>query len=439
MKISEFLDEQYNDSALYMNYRNTSSFIDGQKNSSRKIIYAIKKNGLKSKMKVSAFASKVVDSTKYLHGDASIQGVVVTAAQSFCGANNLHLLKEEGAFGTRQEPAAAAPRYIFTTPEDYFDKIFRKEDDAILKEQFFEGQKIEPIFYTPTVPLILVNGSIGVGVGYSQKILARDLKNMITAIRNKLKGKKNDEKLFYPSWNGFKGKVERLDKAKWKISGHISGIRRKTVFIDELPISQTLTSYRKTLDKLKEDGVIEKYIDNCEPEKDNFAFEVTMTKEADTAKAMKLLKLEETITEVLPCIDENNAIKDDFTSAEEIFDAYFKIKYSSFEPRKKAELNKLEEEKEYLTNCYNFIKAVVNDKLDIKKTKKEVEDYLTKNNYKFIDKLTSLPVYSLNSDKIEELEQKIEKNKKEIEVLQKISPADMWEKDLKELEKALKK
>ena len=115
------------------------------------------------------------------------------------------------------------------------------------------------------------------------------------------------------------------------------------------------------------------------------------------------------------------------------------IKYNSFEPRKKAELDKLTEEKEYLANCYNFIKAVVDNKLDIKKTKKEVEDYLTKNNYKFVDKLTSLPVYSLNSDKIEELEQKIEKNKKEIEALQKISPADMWEKDLKELEQALKK
>ena len=116
MEISEFLNEQYNDSCLYMNYRSTPSYIDGLKNSARKIVYTIKKQNIKSQVKVSALGSKIVDSAGYLHGDTSIQGAIITMAQNFCGSNNLPILEPIGSFGTRHIPEAAAPRYIFVKP-----------------------------------------------------------------------------------------------------------------------------------------------------------------------------------------------------------------------------------------------------------------------------------------------------------------------------------
>src|SRR5574344_2602094 len=124
MEITKYLNEEYSDSALYMNYRSLPSYIDGLKNSGRKIIFTIKKNHIKGRMKVSALGSEVVKSAGYLHGDASIQGAVVTKAQEYCGANNLPIVKGEGSFGTRLVPEASAPRYIYARPADNFDKIF---------------------------------------------------------------------------------------------------------------------------------------------------------------------------------------------------------------------------------------------------------------------------------------------------------------------------
>jgi len=184
MNISKFLNEQYSDSALYINYRSTPSYIDGLKNSTRKVVYTVKKQNIKSQMKVSALGSKVVDTSGYLHGDTSIQGAIVTLAQDFCGSNNLSIMEPIGSFGTRHIPEAAAPRYIFTKPSKYFDYLFRKEDDHSLIEQEFEGEKIEPIFYVPTLPLILLNGSTGIGVGFASTILARDLNNIISIVNN---------------------------------------------------------------------------------------------------------------------------------------------------------------------------------------------------------------------------------------------------------------
>ena len=61
MEITNFLNEQYSDSALYMTYRNISSYIDGLKNSGRKAVYICKKQNIKSQIKVSALGSKIVE------------------------------------------------------------------------------------------------------------------------------------------------------------------------------------------------------------------------------------------------------------------------------------------------------------------------------------------------------------------------------------------
>lgn len=191
MNISDFLNNQYADSALYMNFRNTPSFIDGLKNSSRKIVHTIKKTSQKTQLKVSALASKITDLDAYLHADTAAQGAVVTITQSYCGSNELPVLEGIGAFGTRHTPQAAAPRYIYVKPAKYFDLLFRKEDDINLNEQIFEGEKIEPMFYVPTLPLLLVNGSIGIGVGFASTIFSRSVNNIIKLIKKLFRWKRN--------------------------------------------------------------------------------------------------------------------------------------------------------------------------------------------------------------------------------------------------------
>ena len=276
--ISTFLNEDYSNAALYIAYRAMPSVIDGLKNSGRKIVYTSRKCKIKEDTKVSTYGSKVIETAEYLHGDTAIAGAVVTATQDYTGSNNLPILKGEGNFGSRHVNQASASRYIFCKPQPYFDYIFKPEDDINLISQEFEGHEIEPRFYVPVVPLLLINGSNGIGVGYKTLILNRSLDNIIAAIKLALKRKPIDEKLLYPSWKGFRGTVERLDDHKWAVKGIITrGKLKRRYIIEEIPIGYTLKSYIDVLKKLKDSDIITDYFDYSE--NDEFKFEVILSEE----------------------------------------------------------------------------------------------------------------------------------------------------------------
>ena len=172
MKIEDFLNTKLVNYASYDNLRKIASCVDGLKNAARKVLYTVHDKKIKEKIKVLQLANKCAEYSDYLHGDLS--GVVVTLGQDFSGTNNLPLIEKSGSFGTRSVNESAAPRYIFANGSKDFFKIFKYEDDDILIKQEFEGFQIEPKFYLPVLPMILINGSEGVSSGFAQKILGRN-------------------------------------------------------------------------------------------------------------------------------------------------------------------------------------------------------------------------------------------------------------------------
>ena len=90
-------------------------------------------------------------------------------AQDFVGSNNINVLEPNGQFGTRLAGGkdAASPRYIFTNISKLTRCIFHPDDDALLNYLHDDGQSIEPEWYLPILPMILVNGSEGIGTGES--------------------------------------------------------------------------------------------------------------------------------------------------------------------------------------------------------------------------------------------------------------------------------
>lgn len=449
MKITDFLNDTYSDSALYINYRSTPSYIDGFKNSGRKCLYTIKKRGPKAEIKVSNFAGAITEESNYLHGPTSMEGTIVTLSQSYCGANNVPILEGVGAFGTRFCNEAAATRYIFVKSTSYLDLLFKKEDDPNLLSQEFEGDEIEPVFYVPTLPMLLVNGSSGIGVGFSSKVFSRSTANMIKAIRTKISGKKLSKDLFVPSWKGFKGEVKNIEGVKWEIRG-VADIDGKKVMITEVPITWDLSDYTQNLKDLKDMPKecknpkkwvkrIEKFVDYSED--DNFKFEVRLTDE-EAAKSkdeiMKDLGLIVTDTENLTCIDENNAIRE-YDSITAIFNDYYAIKIKYLEKRLKSEIKRLSEEEQALKETYKFIKEVIKGTVNLKLKKAEVEKVLKEKGYTIIDKLLSMPLYSISADKAAEIEKKWKDKQAEIEKMKAETATSIWLKDLDALEDTLKK
>ena len=447
MKITEFLNTTYRDAAIYMNYRNTSSLVDGLKNGGRKAVYTALGKNLTKEVKVSNFAGAIIDNSNYLHGNVSMEGTLVNLSQDFTGSNNLPILKGIGAFGTRFVPEAAASRYIFIKNQDYLTKLFKKEDEVNLISQEFEGDKIEPMFYVPTVPLILINGDVGIGVGFSSKILPRSLDNIIKAIEDKLSEKEISEDLFIPYWNGFNGSIKYLGNCKWEIRGKAT-INGNKVLIEEIPITWNLQNYTQHLKSLRDAPSdekkkkkwikkVEKFIDYSE--NDIFKFEVKLSPE-EAAKSqeviLKDLGLIDTITENLVCIDEKNSTAE-FKTAKEIFDKYFDIKIKFLNDRKKSELVRLKKEYEKAEELYNFITEVINGTINIKAKKADIEKEMSSKGYKNIDKLISIPLYSISEDKALEAKSKMENKKIELEAMKKETAKSLWLKDLKELKEAL--
>lgn len=435
MKISEFFNNDYVDQASYDNLRKIASLVDGQKNASRKVLYTLLEKNIKEKVKVSQLGSKVAEFAEYLHGN--LDGVIVNLGQDFPGTNNIPLVQKKGNFGTRFSQEASASRYIYAYGTDQFFELFKKDDTPILKHQFFEGQQIEPMFYVPSLPILLVNGSEGVSSGFAQKILPRNPDDIKKYIKDKIQGK-NPKSNLIPYYNGFGGTVEQGENSsQWLIKGvmKVTGINK--VEISEVPIGYDLKTYIDVLDKLEDDKVIQGYRDLSED--DNYKFEVNVPskflKEWSQEELMNKLKLIKKVSENYTCIDENNKIVV-YESVKEIIDHYIEVKLKSLEARKEHLKGKLEDEIRYDYSKYLFIKMIVENSLVVAKRKKDdiikdldkVKDILTKDDS--YDYLLNMNILSLTEERMTKLESDIKTKKADLDALIKKSIQQLWTEEI---------
>lgn len=434
MKITEFFNTDFVDYASYDNLRKIASLVDGQKNAARKIIYTILQKNIKDKIKVSQLGSKVAEFAEYLHGN--MDGVIVNLAQDFVGSNNLSLLQKKGNFGTRFAQESSASRYIFTYGSDNLFNLFRKEDNNILVRQFFEGQEIEPVFYVPNLPVLLINGSEGVSSGFAQKILPRDpkvIKDYIISSFN------NDQlPLLPPFYKGFKGVIEQGETpAQWLIKGTFDKISNSKILITEVPIGYDLKSYIMVLDELEDKKVIASYKDKSED--DDFKFEVNIGVKAlsewDDETILTKLKLIKKVSENYTCMNENNKIEV-FKNVYEIINRYIDIKMKYFELRKEYLLKTIEEQIKTDFSKHAFIKSIVEEKLIISKRKKsEIEKDLaniveiSKKDDSY-DYLLNMNLLSLTEERMQKLEADIRANKEKLDALKIKEIKNIWKEEI---------
>lgn len=435
MKITEFFNKDYVDQASYDNLRKIASLVDGQKNASRKVLYTVLEKNIKEKLKVSQMNSKMAEFAEYLHGDAS--GVICNLAQDFPGTNNIPLLQKKGNFGTRFSQEPSAPRYIYAYGTDQFFNLFKKEDMPILKQQYFEGQQIEPMYYVPSLPILLVNGSEGVSSGFAQKILPRDPKELIKYIKARLRGGNSSASLL-PYYNGFNGTIEQGENPnQWLIKGVCTVKSINRVEITEVPIGYDLKGYIKVLDDLEDKKIIQSYRDKSE--NDNFLFEVTVPSKSlkswDEETLYTKLKLIKRVSENYTVIDENNKIAV-YDSITEILDHYIRVKMDAMGKRKEHLVQKLEDDIRIDYSKFLFIKMIVEDELIVSKRKKDaivadlekVDKILPKDGQ--YDYLLNMAIHSLTEERMAKLENDIKLKKEELDVLINKTIEQLWTEEI---------
>jgi DNA topoisomerase-2 len=237
------------------NVRSLPHLMDGQKPSQRKVTYCCLKRNLREDIRVAQLAGYVSEHAAYHHGEASLNGTIIAMAQNFVGSNNINLLKPVGQFGSRLMGGsdAASPRYVHTYLEDIVFKIFRKEDAGLLKHIDDDGDLVEPEYYLPVVPLLAINGSVGIGTGYSTNIPPHKPDDIVCLLRHRLQGQIEDltGRPQDPWWFGFKGVTLRQDDSTWLTKGlYQFDDAKKTITIVELPVGTWTKDYKAFLDEL---------------------------------------------------------------------------------------------------------------------------------------------------------------------------------------------
>ncbi len=253
MSYDNFINKELIVFSMEDNKRSIPCMVDGLKPSQRKVLYACFKRKLKSEIKVAQLAGYVSEHAAYHHGEVSLTSTIVGMAQNFVGSNNINLLNPSGQFGTRLMGGkdSASARYIFTRLEKIARLIFHPDDDPLLDYLNDDGLSIEPVYYVPIIPLILANGSDGIGTGYSSQVPNYSPRDLIANLRRRLSGQSFIE--MQPWYRGFVGDVRRKggrDTTSYLTEGYLERTEDDTIHITELPIKRWTQDYKGFLESM---------------------------------------------------------------------------------------------------------------------------------------------------------------------------------------------
>ena len=404
---------------------------DGLKPSQRKVIYACLKKNLAADMKVAQLSGYVAEQTAYHHGEASLQGTIINLAQNFVGSNNLNLLEPSGQFGTRLAGGkdAASPRYIFTRLAPWTKKIFDPSDNAVLKYVMDDGQQVEPEFYSPIVPMILVNGAEGIGTGFSCYVPPFDYEAIKTNILCAL-----DQVAMVPMkphFKGFKGKTEKTKDHTWVLSGVVAK-EGSQLHITELPPGRWIQDVKEHLDELVEKGTIQKYENHSSETQPDFR--IWGFGGDDPVRELGLTKTIHTSNMYL--IGPNGAVKK-YNSPEEILVEYIEIRIKIYKKRKQHLLHQLDEEIQWLTEKARFIRDVaVTPRMHIFNIPLgKIHEQLRREKYDeaIWPKLLDIKTYQYTKEEVDKLQALCRAKAAERDALKATSVVQLWKNNLSNL------
>ena len=459
----EFINKELIHFSKYDCDRSIPNIMDGLKISLRKILFAAFKKNLTAEIKVAQFSGYVSEHSGYHHGEASLNGAIVGMAQNFVGSNNINLLLPNGQFGTRMQGGkdSASERYIFTMLNKITRNIFNPADDNILKYLNDDGMSIEPIFYAPIIPMILVNGSKGIGTGFSTDIMCYNPLEIINYLRHKLCNDEEElQKIeFVPYYEGFKGDISKIGEGKFLIKGIYEKIGPDKIKVTELPVGFWTEDFKELLETLIEPGndkegkkIQSSVKDYDDMSKDtNIDFTITFAKgklnELEETKAehgcnglQKLLKLYSTnSTTNMHLFNAEDKLKK-YDNVNDIIDDYYTTRYEMYQTRKDYMILALERELLLLSNKAKYIVENLEGTIDLRKKKKEeVIQMLKDKQYNIIDDdkeykyLTKMTMDSVTEENVEKLFKEKGEKEKELETIKTTSINQMWSSELDNL------
>jgi len=449
----EFINKEFIHFSKYDCDRSIPNLMDGLKISLRKILFASFKKNLTAEIKVAQFSGYVSEHSGYHHGEASLNAAIVGMAQNFVGSNNINLLLPNGQFGTRLQGGkdSASERYIFTQLNKITRAIFHVNDDNVLNYLNDDGLSVEPVFYAPIIPMILVNGSKGIGTGFSTDIMCYNPLDIISYLKSKLTDTASDIS-FIPYYEGFKGNITKISEEKFLIKGVYEKIGVDKIKVTELPVGYWTEDFKELLELLIEpvpgkDGkkapsIVKDFDDISKDTNVDFTITFAKGKLEELEKACgdhgcngleKLLKLYTTNTTTnMHLFDAKDNLKK-YENVSSIIDDYYETRLTLYQTRKDFMINALEQERILLSNKAKYIQENLDGTIDLrKKTKAQVIKLLEDKDYDKIENddeykyLTKMPMDSVTEENVEKLRRDKGNKESELETIKGTTINQMW-------------
>jgi len=264
-KLSGMFKNWYLDYASYVIlHRAVPHIVDGLKPVQRRVLHAMYKMDDGAYTKVANIVGQAMQ--YHPHGDASILGALVQLGQKGftvdCQGNWGNILTGD---------ANAAPRYIEARLSKFAKEVVF--DPKITHwMNSYDGRNQEPTELPVRFPLLLAQGTEGIGVGMSSKILPHNFNELIDASISILEGKSYE---LYPDFpTGGSADCSKYNQGRRggmvKIRARIEKVDKGTLAITEIPYGKTTELLKESIIKAKDKGKIKiKKIDDMTTDKVN--------------------------------------------------------------------------------------------------------------------------------------------------------------------------
>ncbi len=433
---ADFIHNELIHFSNYDNIRSIPNMLDGLKPSQRKVLYACFKRNLRKEIKVAQLSGYVSEQTSYHHGEVSLQKTIIGMAQDFVGSNNVNLLVPNGQFGTRIKGGddAASARYIFTYLNGITFVLFNEDDSPVLENLYDDGSKIEPVKYVPILPMVLINGTDGIGTGFRSKIPCYNPKDIYTQIKKRLELQNRGESFdpfeaIHPWYNKFDGTIEQVDAVTKEFnddesveSGETGDFRKyvakgryaiigDTIRVTELPVGTWTQDYKEFIEnaiteyndtdkkekKKKDDDSAEtskttkskapkkkynlpiiSYDNHCTDDKVNFIIKMEkgFLTSLDKDEVLKRFRLTKTMGTSSMYLYNNKGEIQHYRTPEEIMEEFYTIRLEFYQKRKDYLLQKMMRECIILENKVKFVQSVLDEKIKWNQPEEEIEKAL---------------------------------------------------------------
>ncbi len=448
--ISLYLNQEFIKYSLEDCKRSIPNIFDGLKVSQRKILFSVFKKNLTphgKSLKVAQLAGYCAENSNYHHGEQCLHETIIKMCHNFPGSNNIPYFEKDGQFGSRIYGGkdAANARYIFTKMTTLSRLLFPVEDDNLLIYTLDDGMKVEPDFYLPILPLILINGcTAGIGTGWSCSIPCFNPLDIMDIIRSLLLEKEIISFDIQPYYHGFKGKIDSIASNKYRSSGvleEINSNRKQKYKVSELPIGMWTDRFKEELETFQEAKKIKSFKNFSSTDTVHFEFEKGSSEFEVNEENLKLFTHLNLTNMVL--FQENDVIQK-FPSVESIITKFFEKRLELYQIRKKVTLKHLSMEFDVLQNKRRFIQSVLDQEIRLTDTDEtQLENNLNRMNFlkqeNSFDYLLRIPIRDLTKNKILVLEEKMKHVEDNLILLKKTKPSQLWLNDLDTFEKEYRK